>query len=112
MRLYSPVPMQEEVWCGATVEYLDKVLRRLGVILLMQLGVTCRHQRNCPRLHGVPIGIGAYVHCPKPADSLEIEAEASQPGFPEGEDPRVYFIFLGRLSPSANDSQHVPELAE
>ena len=39
MRLYSPVPMQKEVWCGAIVEDLGKVLQRLGVILLMQLSV-------------------------------------------------------------------------
>src|SRR5215831_18184248 len=107
MCLYPPMPMQEKVWCGPGVEDLTEILQCTGVILLIQLGVTGRNQRDCPGLHRMPIGIAAYVHCPKPADSLEIEAEASQPRFPEHEDPRVYFIFLGCLSSSAIDSKGV-----
>src|SRR5215467_8910636 len=112
MRLNPPMPMQEEIRRRVSVENLGKVLQCLVVLALIQLGITGRDQRDCPGLRRVSIRIAAAVHCPKPADSLEIEAEASQPRFPEDEEPRVYFIFLGCLSSSANDSKGVAELSE
>jgi len=106
------MPVQEKIGSGSSVENLGKTLHCLVESVLIQLSVTGRDQRDNSGLYPVPIGIAAYANTPNPADSLEIEAEASQPRFPKNEQPRVYFIFLRHFSAGANDSKYFPEASE